>query len=133
MVNSTASCWQAVTLCWNKALISVFGAGVYNTSILAQGSQQAGVRYQYAQAPAAMIEKTRQIEIICDRHHVPLRAAAVQFVQAHPAMTALVVGAESAQHLAQTLDALNTPISTAFWHDLRASGLIDPNAPLPVE
>jgi D-threo-aldose 1-dehydrogenase len=112
--------------------ISIFGAGVYNTGILAQGSKQAGVRYQYAQAPAAMIEKTRQIEALCDRHDVPLRAAAVQFVQAHPAITALVIGAESAQHLAQTLDALRTPIPPAFWHDLRASGLIDANAPLSV-
>lgn len=112
--------------------ISVFGAGVYNTGILAQGSQQAGVRYQYAQAPAAMIEKTRQIEAICVRHAVPLRAAAVQFVKAHPAITALVVGAESARHLGETLDALRTPISMAFWHDLRTSGLIDSNAPLPV-
>ncbi|MAS36739.1 MAG: aldo/keto reductase [Anaerolineaceae bacterium] len=112
--------------------ISVFGAGVYNTGILAQGSTRDDVWYQYAKAPGAMLDKTRQLEAICQRHDVPLRAAAVQFVKAHPAITALVIGAESADQLSQTLDALKTSIPAAFWADLHTSGLIDANAPLPV-
>jgi D-threo-aldose 1-dehydrogenase len=112
--------------------ISVFGAGVYNTGILARGSADASVWYQYEQAPAAILEKTRQIEAVCARYDIPLRAAAVQFVKAHPAITALVIGAESAAQLGESIAALQTPISPAFWQDLRAAGLIDPAAPVPL-
>jgi len=111
--------------------ISVFGAGVYNTGILAQGTRNPAVKYQYRQAPPEMLEKTRRIEAICDRYDVPLQAAAVQFVKAHPAVTSLVIGAESAQQLAGTVTALQTPIPADFWSDLRAAGLIDAQAPTP--
>ena len=112
--------------------ISVFGAGVYNTGILAQGTKNAAVWYQYRQAPADMLDKTRRIEAICERHDVPLRAAAVQFVKAHPAVAALVIGAESAQQLAGSIEALQTPIPAAFWSDLRETGIIAADAPTPV-
>ncbi|HLV34780.1 MAG TPA: aldo/keto reductase [Spirillospora sp.] len=111
--------------------ISIFGAGVYNTGILARGSASDVVWYQYEQAPKELLIKTRRIEEICEKHGVPLKAAAVQFVKAHPAMTALVIGAESAEQLAETLEALRTPIPRAFWHDLREADLIDPAAPVP--
>jgi D-threo-aldose 1-dehydrogenase len=111
--------------------ISVFGAGVYNTGILARGAHDPDVWYQYSKAPAAIIDKTRQIEAVCARHDVPLRAAAVQFVQAHPTVTLLVVGAESPAQLAETIEALRTPIPPALWDDLRAARLIAPDAPTP--
>ena len=111
--------------------ISILGAGVYNTGILVRGTQNPTVWYQYRQASSDVLERTRQIETICARHDVPLPAAAVQFVQAHPAITSLVVGAESAQQLAETISALHQPIPAAFWSDLRSAGLIDMNAPTP--
>jgi len=111
--------------------ISVFGAGVYNTGILAQGTKNAAVWHQYRQAPQEMIDKTRRIEMVCERHNVPLRAAAVRFVKAHPAVTSLVIGAESAQQLAGSIEALQTPIPAAFWSDLRERGIIAADAPTP--
>lgn len=110
--------------------ISIFGAGIYNSGILAKGST-AGGWYQYADAPAAVIAKVRQIEVLCQRHDVSLQAAAVQFVKVHPAMTTLVIGAESPQQLQQSIEAYHAPISENFWQDLREAGLIDPQAPLP--
>lgn len=110
--------------------IQVFGAGVYNSGILAKGAVD-GAWYQYEAAPHGIIEKVRHIEVLCQRHHVPLNAAAVQFVQAHPAVTALVIGAESPAQLAGSLAALEVPIPPVFWADLRAEGLIDPAAPVP--
>ena len=109
--------------------ISVFGAGVYNSGILAKGAVD-GAWYQYAAAPPEIVEKVRRIEQLCQQYQVPLNAAAVQFVKAHPAITALVIGAESPAQLAGTLDALQTDIPPAFWEALRSSGLIDPSAPV---
>lgn len=110
--------------------VSIFGAGVYNSGILAKGSID-GAWYQYSAAPPHIVEKVRRIEALCRKHDVPLNAAAVQFVQAHPAITALVIGAESPQQLAGTLRALNTPIPPEFWADLHEAHLIDPTAPVP--
>ena len=110
--------------------ISIFGAGVYNTGILAKGAVD-GVWYQYAAAPPEIIDKVRRLEALCQKHNVPLNAAAVQFVKAHPAITSLVIGAESKEQIASTIAALNTAIPAEFWVDLRASGLIDANAPMP--
>jgi D-threo-aldose 1-dehydrogenase len=112
--------------------ISIFGAGVYNTGILAKGSVD-GAWYQYTAAPPEIVEKVRKLETICSRHDVPLNAAAVQFVKAHPAVTSLVIGAESAEQLAGSIKALNTPIPAAFWSDVREAGLVDTNAPIPKE
>ncbi len=110
--------------------ISIFGAGVYNTGILAKGAVD-GVWYQYDKAPPEIIDKVRRLEALCQKHSVPLNAAAVQFVKAHPATTSLVIGAESKEQIASTIAALNTAIPAAFWSDLRDSGLVNPNAPLP--
>lgn len=110
--------------------ISIFGAGVYNTGILAKGAVD-GVWYQYAAAPPEIVDKVRRLEALCQKHGVPLNAAAVQFVKAHPAITSLVIGAESKEQIASTIAALNTVIPAEFWTDLRASSLIDANAPMP--
>lgn len=110
--------------------ISIFGAGVYNTGILAQGAKS-GVWYQYQPAPPEILDKVRRIEAVCARHHIPLNAAAVQFVKAHPAVTSLVIGAESPVQLEESIHALHLPIPPEFWADLRVSSLIDTAAPVP--
>lgn len=112
--------------------ISIFGAGVYNTGILARGAKAAGVWYQYRAAPPHIIDKVGRIEAICEQYSVPLNAAAVQFVKAHPAVTSLVIGAESPAQLAQSIEALRVPIPAAFWADLRTAGLIEAAAPVPM-
>lgn len=112
--------------------ISVFGAGVYNSGILAGGAKS-GAWYQYGAPPPAVIAKVEALEALCARFDVPLKAAAVQFVRAHPAMTSLVIGAESAGHVAGTLEAYTHPIPPEFWSALRESGLVEAASPLPGE
>jgi D-threo-aldose 1-dehydrogenase len=110
--------------------ISVFGAGIYNSGILARGADS-GAWYQYREAPAAIRDKVRKIEAVCAQYSVPLHAAAVQFAKTHPAMTSLIIGAESPAQLAMSLDGLFTPIPAEFWAALRDVGLVDPAAPFP--
>jgi D-threo-aldose 1-dehydrogenase len=118
-------------LCQEKG-ISVFLAGVYNTGILATGSIP-NAQYQYGPAPADILTKTRQIEAVCARHAVPLKAAALQFALAHPVVTTLVVGMKSPTEVDQNLAALHTPIPRAFWAELREQGLIALDAPTPLD
>jgi D-threo-aldose 1-dehydrogenase len=71
------------------------------------------------------------LEAACARHGVTLNAAALQFAQAHPAVTTLVVGAVSPAEIDANLTALHVPIPEALWTELVAAGQIDPAAPRP--
>lgn len=108
----------------------VFLAGVYNSGILATGAVP-GAKYMYVDAPPGVRARVQAIEAVCARHGVSLRAAALQFARAHPAVRALVVGAQSRGEFADTLDGLSDPIPAAFWQELAGAGIIDGAAPLP--
>ena len=123
---------QLLPLCEARGVRIALG-GVFNSGILATGVRDARgpLRFNYGAAPAAWIEKTREIEAACDRFDVPLRAAALQFPLAHPAVDIVVSGA---QRVAQWDDAVRMiahPIPQAFWNYLHDAGLIPQHAPLP--
>lgn len=109
--------------------VRVFAAGVYNTGILATGAV-AGAKYQYADAPAAIMARVQHIEAVCKSFNISLRAAALHFPLAHPAVASLVVGAQSADEFAQTVAAFNEDVPAAFWQALRDEALIDVNVPV---
>jgi D-threo-aldose 1-dehydrogenase len=116
-------------LCQAKGISLILG-GVFNSGILATGPQP-GAKYNYADAPPAILEKVRRIESICAQYQVPLNAAALQFALAHPAVTGAVIGARSTAELSSNLQARRLSIPADLWADLRAAGLIEPAAPLP--
>lgn len=107
--------------------ISVFSAGIYNSGVLAG----LHAKYNYADAPPAVVERVRRLAAVCERHGVPLKAAAAQFVRAHPAVTCIVLGVESPQQVADNLAQFEVSIPPALWHDLRHESLIPETAPIP--
>ena len=110
--------------------IPVWSAGIYSTGILATGSTSSA-KYNYSTAPPQVVEQVRQLEHVCARHQVPLKAAAAQFVRQHPAIHTLVLGIESVVQLIDTLSTFDVSIPAEFWHDLKALNLIDPASPTP--
>lgn len=110
--------------------ISIFLGGVYNSGILATGPQE-GAKYNYANAPAPILEKARKIQAVCQRHNVPLRVAAMHFAAAHPAVTALIIGSVTKDEAADNRQTWEQTVPAALWQDLHAEGLIDPETPLP--
>jgi D-threo-aldose 1-dehydrogenase len=115
-------------LCQEKG-IGIFLGGVYNSGILATGPKP-GAKYQYADAPEAILQKAAQIQQVCERHGIALNAAALQFARSHPAVTSLVVGAVTPAEVQMNLASLAAPIPPALWEDLRAQNLIDLRAPV---
>jgi D-threo-aldose 1-dehydrogenase len=109
--------------------IAVVVGGVMNTGILAD--PKPGSRYDYGPAPTAVIERARRLGAICERYGVPLRAAAVQFPLAHPAVAGLVVGVRSIEHLEEYPALMRRSIPTELWSELRSAGLIPAAAPTP--
>lgn len=106
--------------------VGVVAAGVFNSGILATGTSRDGaLYYDYEPAPDVIVRKVAAIEDCCARYGVPLPAAALQFVQAHPAVTLAVVGTGSARRIAESVVLARFPIPPAFWDALRAEGLLD--------
>jgi len=87
--------------------------------------------YNYAPATPEMLNRVRQIESICDLHDVPLAAVSLQFALAHPAVASVLLGASSVRQQSRNADAADVAIPQSLWDDLRQSGLIRPDAPLP--
>ncbi len=106
--------------------------GPYNSGILAVGTKSAApLYYDYEPAPQSVIEKVRKIETLCERHGVPLAAAALQFPLAHPLVASVIPGLDSAGRVEQTVTLYRHKIPAALWQDLRAENLIRTDAPIP--
>jgi D-threo-aldose 1-dehydrogenase len=116
-------------LCQEKG-IGIFLGGVYNSGILATGPVE-GAKFQYREAPPEIMAKTAAIKAVCDQYGVPLNVAALHFARAHPAVTALVVGAVSPAEVQTNLHALDRAVPSELWQALRDQGLIEAGAPVP--
>ncbi|MEE4598025.1 aldo/keto reductase [Streptomyces sp. DSM 41524] len=100
--------------------------GPYSSGILAGGTH-----FEYQQAPPEIIEKVKRLKALVDKHGISIKAAALQFSLAHPVAAAVIPGATRPSHVAEDVAALHETVPAAFWHDLRAAGLVSPAAPLP--
>ena len=68
---------------------------------------------------------------MCDRHGVPLKAAAIQFPLAHPAVSCVVTGARTADEIRENVRLLQVAIPPELWTELRAEHLLPEEAPTP--
>jgi D-threo-aldose 1-dehydrogenase len=109
--------------------IAVLIGGVMNSGVLAD--PRPGATFDYGPASAEVIARARGLAATCERHSVPLRAAAMQFPLAHPAVTGLIAGVRTVEHLEEYPALLRRPIPAALWDDLRSEGLIATEAPTP--
>lgn len=105
--------------------------GVFNSGILATGTRGGAATFNYAPAAREWVERTAQIESVCETHGVPLRAAALQFPLAHPAVEIVMLGARNVAEWDDALAMLQHPIALEFWAALRAQGLLPAGAPVP--
>src|SRR6202049_1012786 len=109
--------------------IAIIAGGVYNSGTLA--AQKPGARYNYAAAPAELLERARRIRAVCERHGVPLMAGAVQVSVGHPVVDGGVVGCRSKSQLEETLRMFAKDIPPDLWSDLKADGLLGEDVPTP--
>jgi aryl-alcohol dehydrogenase-like predicted oxidoreductase len=109
--------------------IAVIAAAVLNSGLLA--NPQPGATYDYVPADQELLQRARDIERVCLRHGVPLRAAALQFPLGHAAVASVVVGARSPQEVADSVAMFEHPIPAALWTELKDEGLLLTEAPTP--
>ncbi len=106
------------------------------TSIVVGGPLNSGIlagrdTWNYAPAPEDIRQRARRLGEICERHGVKLAAAALQFPLAHPVVAAVIPGPRSAEEFDANVALMRIPIPPALWAELRAEGLLHPNAPVP--
>jgi D-threo-aldose 1-dehydrogenase len=73
------------------------------------------------------------MKAVCDRHGVPLAAAALQFPLGHPAVASVLVGVRSAAELEENVSHFTRRIPADLWLELRGEGHIPEDVPLPTE
>ena len=105
--------------------------GVFNSGILATGTRGGTATFNYAPAAREWLERATRIETVCNAFGVPLRAAALQFPLAHPAVDIVMLGARKVAEWEDAQAMLRYPVAPEFWTALRAQGLIPPEAPTP--
>jgi D-threo-aldose 1-dehydrogenase len=111
--------------CASRGAKVVIG-GPYNSGLLAGGTT-----FEYAKAPAAMIEKTQRIAEHCVRFGVNIKAAALQFCRAPEVVAAVIAGARSRAEMEQNAALVSVPIPRGLWASLKEAGLLPTHAPEP--
>jgi D-threo-aldose 1-dehydrogenase len=108
--------------------VDIVVGGPYSSGVLAGGTH-----YQYQPAPPEVTAKVKRIKAIAERHHLPIKAAALHFVLAHPAVVAVIPGASRPERIAEDYAALTTVVPQSFWREMRDQHLVSPDAPLPID
>ncbi|GGI98698.1 aldo/keto reductase [Streptomyces brasiliensis] len=107
--------------------VPVVIGGAFNSGLLAD--PRPGATYNYTEAPAELLDRVQRMRAVADRHDITLRAAALAFCSAHPAVVAVLVGARSAAEVRDCAEQFGTPVPAAFWQELRETGLLLPEEP----
>lgn len=116
-------------LCEERGAAVVIGGG-FNSGILATGAVE-GAKYNYVPAAPDILDRVSRIEKVCKEYSVPLPAAAMQFVVAHPAIPSFIAGTRTVDQLGKNLEWFSHPIPGDFWGELKRQRLLREDAPVP--
>jgi D-threo-aldose 1-dehydrogenase len=109
--------------------LGVLNAAPYGSGLLAKGPR-AYPRYAYTEAPDELLRRAQALADICDEHHVPLAAAALQFSVRDPRITSTIVGMSRPERVQQTLALAAFAIPGEVWPrlDEHVGPPVDPEA-----
>ena len=108
--------------------VGIVVGGPFNSGVLAGGEH-----YDYAQAPGEIRQRTQQIEAVCQEFDVDIRAAALQFCLAHPAVLSAIPGTSNPKRPAQYVQQFEAEIPAEFWRALKTKGLLPEDVPVPAQ
>src|SRR5207248_1895168 len=105
--------WEVCT----RRGVAALNAAPYGSGLLAKGPG-AYPRYMYGQASPELLRLARQMEEACERHGLPLAAAALQFSLRDARIASTIVGMTRPERLAETLKLAQHPIPVGLWAEL---------------
>jgi len=107
------------------------GAGIVVGGPYSSGVLAGGQTFEYQQASPEVLARVARLKALAQRFGVSIKAAALQFALANPAVAAVIPGASRPERIAEDAAAMAEKIPAEFWHALRAEQLVAANAPLP--
>ena len=118
---------ELMPLCLEKDISLILG-GPYNSGILASDLNTKST-YFYDPSPFEVIEKAKKIKQVCDRHHVPLKAAAIQFGLMHQSVASTIPGPRSPKEIEDNIVMASMKIEPDLWKELKQENLIHQDCP----
>ena len=109
--------------------VGVVIGGPYNSGVLATGPRP-GAMYNYDFAPDWVLAKVAQLQAICAAHGVRLVDAAYRFPLLHPSVVSVIPGGQGVMEMDSNIAAASALVPNALWAELKAKGLIHPDAPV---
>jgi D-threo-aldose 1-dehydrogenase len=105
--------------------VDVLNAGVFNSGILASQRPAGGSVFDYGAATESLIRRVNGIADVCDDFGTTVPRIALQFAASHPAVRAIVFGADSAAQVGENLDLIESDRAPAeLWRTLAQRELI---------
>ncbi|WP_079477582.1 aldo/keto reductase [Halobacillus salinus] len=96
------------------------------------GALFGGDHFNYAPASSEIIGRVNQLKEIADKYDVHLKAAALQFSTAHPAVKSVIPGSTRPDRIKEDLEMIQKDIPKEFWDELINRGFVSASAPLPI-
>ena len=109
--------------------VSVVVGGVFNSGVLA--NPHAAATFNYRAVSDEVLQQAIRMHQVCRKYGVHLRAAALQFPTAHPAVTSVLLGARSTREVHDAAAQAAFPIPADCWRELKATGLLPGSVPTP--
>jgi D-threo-aldose 1-dehydrogenase len=108
---------------------SVVAVGVFNSGLLSRDQPTEGMKYDYQEAPPALVTRALAIAEVCTAHGTTLPAAAIAFPYSHPTIINVTLGMRTAEQVGRNVELHHQHIPEGLWDDLRARGLIRSDVP----
>jgi D-threo-aldose 1-dehydrogenase len=102
--------------------IAVVNGAPFGGGMLAKGPD-VQPRYGYRETAEEVRERARAMQQACERHDVPLAAAALQFSLRQPLVASTIVGVTRPERIAETLEHAALAIPEELWEKLDALAL----------
>ncbi|MFC3180634.1 aldo/keto reductase [Cypionkella sinensis] len=109
--------------------VGIVIGGPYNSGILASGPKP-GAFYNYDPAPDHILTRAAALQAVCAAHGVRLVDAAFQFPLRHPAVVSVIPGGQGVAEMDSNAAAATAQVPASLWADLKAQGLLHPEAPI---
>ncbi|MEN2742582.1 aldo/keto reductase [Microbacterium sp. X-17] len=107
--------------------VDVVIAAVFNSGILATDRPGVGATFDYGAAPAALVERAGRIADVARPYGFTLPQLAVQFPLRHPAVSTVVLGADTPEQIVRNAELAEPRVPDALWAELDAAGLTPSN------
>lgn len=98
--------------------VQAVAVSVFNSGILARPEVGEDARYEYAQAPAELLDTARDLARLAADHGVQLPDLAVQYPLRHPAITSVVLGMRTCQQVRQNITRMQRQVPEELWEQV---------------